>query len=1767
MKKALFFIVSILLFCGVTRLPAQTNSTTVAEGTTTSNYIPIYGSYMSSWQHNQILYPESMLADMVGGTISEISFYTQAPGFNKTWDATMRIRMGITQNNSFTIADYMTDSLETVYIGTLAVVMGEMHIVFDSSFTYTGGNLLLDIATEVRIAQYASATFKGITTENFMSIRGQNAAGLESIINQTRHKFIPKTTFTYTGGVSCLSPMAVTADTVTEYTATIHISPRTGQSTWEYILVTQGDDTTGWVWTTTTDTVLQLSNLTDNTAYTIYVRTVCDSSSSASTYANFRTPCALISTLPMLWDFETDNVEYSPSYPMPACWSRLPATSQSPYVYSYITTHAHSGTHLLYFSSTSAANLAVLPEIDTTMLPINNLQLSFYAKTFTSGNSMDLIVGVIEDPADNSTFQPYDTIHISSASYGSEPYLLMFNEFVGFGDHFAIKADNPSTTLMYVCVDDILLEEIPECPKVQHLEVTSLSESSIGLSWDGMNDGYVARYQVEGDTAWTYQTTPIDTIEISGLSPNTTYIIEVAPECDEITEDMYRPITVMTNCASTNAPYFIDFETESMMHCWTIAQQGVIEDSYYGNMLFPVLETSSSNAYSGTRYLEIGAQAGYSAVLVAPKMNQNIEDLRIKFYTREPQSFLSANVLGTLQVGVMTGAMDVASFVPVATVPVSGTTYSLNTVDFSQAGVTGDGYYIAFRYIGAGIDTDNVSGIFMDDITITIITSCPEPTALSVVSVTPTTAELSWNGTATDYNVYYRRADELDFGFMPATLTGGTFVLTGLESSTHYYWYVSAICQDSTEAPSTVGTFMTECGTYTVFPHHENFNSYPSNSLPDCWQKIDGSTETTYTLPMTFMNTSTFQYAHSLPTCMVFGSSTANSGTAIMPFFSQNLQNLRVSFYARPENSSSGVLQVGYITDPADSSTYVSVSQIVTSSLSDNAYHQYIVDFSNYTIPDTAYIAFRYLCGNEYFFFLDDITVSIIPNCFAPLQLSAINVTSTTADLTWLSNVDTLELYYKNSSETDWNVEVATLDSTGYFHLTNLTPSKTYTWYVVAPCDGNLYTSESSTFVTDCAGITSVPRTWTFETGNSGGTSSHPLPPCWHRTDAQFPYSYHATLYNYAHTGDRCLFFNTNGGNLYATIPAIDTTELLLDTLQLKFYARVHSSSLPYILDVGVMSDPLDPNTFELVESYNITTGIYSAVAYRTNFANYTGHGAFIAFRCLAASPANVYVDDVTLQAKPDCEPVDNLTITNITTNSVTITWTESEDVSTFIVEYMAEGGTTWSTDTVNALTAVISGLTPGMNYTIRVKPLCSDPVDYLSVSFHTQCEAVTTYPYYESFEDGAFGCWTPQYIVQNGSSWQNHTLNTMAQYPADGARYVYYHPSAINSYSEGLLVSPVFDFSSTPYPKIAFFYDALGEGANLDTLSLFYRTSETDSWHYLDGWGCHDALDITWHTDTVALPSPTSTYQIAFKAVSYHGNGVFLDNFTVLNIAPPVIQPTVMTYDATNVTSFSAELNGAITDQGNQTISNSGFEWKVSGTGGYQIVSVSGTTLNHTLTGLNPNTSYSYRAFASTANGPVYGELKNFTTLELSGDTCQTPTDLHQVIPETESAAGVIIVTWTDNAGTSQWNLQYRKADELWTSTVVVGEPTYTIMNLTPGTEYEIQVQAVCESSLSEWTPSITATSSSDIGIADHLSDCIHLYPNPAREYVDLVLDGNALDIRNVEVYDVYGRLVNTLDMTGAPTRINVSGLASGMYFVRLRTSAGTATKSFVKQ
>ena len=90
--------------------------------------------------------------------------------------------------------------------------------------------------------------------------------------------------------------------------------------------------------------------------------------------------------------------------------------------------------------------------------------------------------------------------------------------------------------------------------------------------------------------------------------------------------------------------------------------------------------------------------------------------------------------------------------------------------------------------------------------------------------------------------------------------------------------------------------------------------------------------------------------------------------------------------------------------------------------------------------------------------------------------------------------------------------------------------------------------------------------------------------------------------------------------------------------------------------------------------------------------------------------------------------------------------------------------------------------------------------------------------------------------------------------------------------------------------------------------------------------------------------------------------------------------------------------------------------------------------------------------------------------------------------------------------------------------------------------------------------------TATTTVGIANRLENSVTLFPNPAREYVDIRVDGD-LNVSMMEVYDVYGKLVNTVNVTDNQTRINIFGLADGMYFVRVSTEAGMVTKTFVKR
>ena len=270
-------------------------------------------------------------------------------------------------------------------------------------------------------------------------------------------------------------------------------------------------------------------------------------------------------------------------------------------------------------------------------------------------------------------------------------------------------------------------------------------------------------------------------------------------------------------------------------------------------------------------------------------------------------------------------------------------------------------------------------------------------------------------------------------------------------------------------------------------------------------------------------------------------------------------------------------------------------------------------------------------------------------------------------------------------------------------------------------------------------------------------------------------------------------------------------------------------------------------------------------------------------------------------------------------------------------------------------------------------------------------------------------------------------------------------------------------------------------------------------------------------------------------------------------------LEPIAVTDPASGIEQTTATLNGTISNPDNVTITAQGFKWKPVSATNYTVLNATGTTMTATLNNLTPNTDYTYRAFVTTANGTHYGDDVTFTTLDV--EPCEVPANLHTTNIENEAIA----IAWDANTDVVNWNVRYRPTTvNQWTN-ITVNTNSHTITGLTGNTTYEIKVQANCGfNNLSDWSDPISVKTT-DVGIENHLANSVTLYPNPANDIVNVQC--TMYNVQLVEVIDVYGKVINTVNVTDNPTRINVSGLAAGMYFVRVSTEEGAVTKTFVKR
>ena len=251
---------------------------------------------------------------------------------------------------------------------------------------------------------------------------------------------------------------------------------------------------------------ITLTGLTHNTAYDFYVRTFCDDgdTSSWSSCYTFRTNCLLLDTLPLTEGFESLPLGWgsSRSVDFVPCWTRYfdaSLSSNYPYVADY---NAYDGSHCLYWywSSSYSNQYIALPTVDTLTLPINSLQLSFYAKSNATYNTPILLVGVMDDAGNLASFQAVDTILLTSDEYSL--FEIPLDSYQGNGNTIAIKPGvSTATTYWYAYLDNFLLDTIPSCPHVENLTMLASGTNSVTIGWTETGDASV--WQVAIDTTST----------------------------------------------------------------------------------------------------------------------------------------------------------------------------------------------------------------------------------------------------------------------------------------------------------------------------------------------------------------------------------------------------------------------------------------------------------------------------------------------------------------------------------------------------------------------------------------------------------------------------------------------------------------------------------------------------------------------------------------------------------------------------------------------------------------------------------------------------------------------------------------------------------------------------------------------------------------------------------------------------------------------------------------------------------------------------------------------------------------------------------------------------------------------------------------------------------------------------------------------------------------------------------------------------------------
>lgn len=789
-------------------------------------------------------------------------------------------------------------------------------------------------------------------------------------------------------------------------------------------------------------------------------------------------------------------------------------------------------------------------------------------------------------------------------------------------------------------------------------------------------------------------------------------------------------------------PYFESFEDSTMVG-WT-------QDTLVGSSLWT---QSTSQAHSGGKSAYfLDWSAGNETMLISPALDlSGLSGVaKLSFYHLQQRLLLSVTAL---HVYYRTNVAE--DWILLRSFTAADTTFTLDSL-YLPANISL--VQIGFK----GVSASSFSGAYIDDISITTETNCLIPTALTVGNVTSTDAVLTWTpqGAESSWKIEYGPVGfALGTGSQVQASGTPTKTIAPLAPGTAYQAYVQADCGGSTSDWFGPVAFNTPCNAISItdnMPYTEDFSNYTASNavgtagpMPGCWDyNFSGSTagyepkvfNGTY-VPNEGDNALAITSGRST----LFGIITlANAGIdnyVILPEFTNALGELQLIFNTAMSTDTAGVLTLGFMTDPSDPNTFTNICIIQSNNYVIEPSANHVIPLSIYPVCNGTHarLAFRWsdpsttatsTCC------IDDFTARILRSCAEPLTISVDAIAPNSVEVDWTPG---------SASQNSWEVTcngVSNIVNAHPYTVTGLTPSTEYTVNVRAICGANdtSYWGTPVTFTTACP-VIAVDNNNPFLEGFDDNSLD-----CWlaeileAQDNWEIGYSAHTGAYGISYSNS--IFGDLMGGGEPSILdilsmfggmmdfgigsarlisPILDLTGMT-GPVELTFYRRQHSLMIPLTLQVLYRTSPT--GTWAYLQQFTGAASDWTREQITLLSPSATYQIAFVSIvdmnnmddifggmdpTTMVDMSSVIDIDDIRVGAPGDCSVPANITVTNVTTNSATITW-DAGNAASWNIEYgpngFIHGNGTQVTANNNIYT--LTNLTPGTAYDVYVQGVCA---------------------------------------------------------------------------------------------------------------------------------------------------------------------------------------------------------------------------------------------------------------------------------------------------------------------------------------------------------------------------------------------------------------------------------------------------------------------------